>query len=240
MTSQNRFRSRFPAPIAGLLALLALVACGTEHPGEGSEAGGAGPAASGSLLPWAVGNRWTYQVTEDGEVSTKVNTIGEQEPVGGEGPNADVVAYQVTTSKKNGTDRTESWQAPDGDRIVRYRERSYSASTGELVLEEHWDPSKLHIDWSAEHLGEGATWIEEYEETKLPVGEAESQSTRRDRWTVRAVAESITVPAGRFDAVVFQKVGSDTPKTYWYVPGVGKVKETGGQTEELVEYELSP
>ena len=57
---------------------------------------------------------------------------------------------------------------------------------------------------------------------------------------VIALAESITVPAGTFEAVVFQKIGSDTPKRYWYVAGVGKVKETGGQTEELTEYELLP
>jgi hypothetical protein len=29
-------------------------------------------------------------------------------------------------------------------------------------------------------------------------------------------------------------------KTYWYVPGVGKVKETGGQTEELVSFDVDP
>ena len=36
------------------------------------------------------------------------------------------------------------------------------------------------------------------------------------------------------------KAGGSNLKTYWYVPGVGKVKETGGQTEELVSYEVAP
>jgi hypothetical protein len=222
------------------LGLLLVVACGSEEPGENPGAGGGDSVPVGSLLPWAVGNQWTYRVTEDGTVSTKVNTIGDEEPVGGEGPNAELVAYKVTTTKKNGNDRTESWQAPDGDRVLRYRERAYSASTGELELEEYWDPAKLHVDWSAEHLSEGSSWLENYEETKLPVGEAVSHSSRRDRWRVIALAESVTVPAGDFEAVVFEKVGSDTPKRYWYVAGVGKVKETGGQTEELTEYELMP
>jgi hypothetical protein len=224
----------------GLAALLlSLAACGTEDPGE--DQGAAGASSGGPLLPWAVGNTWTYRVTEDGEVSTKVNTIGEEEPVGGEGPNAKLSAYKVTTTKKNGSDHTDSWQAPDGDRVLRYREQSFSASSGELELEEYWEPAKLHIDWSEERLVEGKSWLEEYEETKLPVGDTESKSTRRDRWTVKSLAESVTVPAGTFDnAVVFQKVGNDTPKTYYYVPGLGKVKETGGQTEELVDYELVP
>ncbi len=228
------------ARTSGLLGLLLLPACGSEEPGKSAGSAGAGPTSSGPLLPWAVGNSWTYRVTEDGEVSTKTNTIGEQEPIGGEGPNAELSAYKVTTTKKNGTDRTESWQAPDGDRVLRYRELSYSASTGELELEEYWEPAKLHVEWSEGRLVEGGSWLEEYEETKLPVGETPSTSSRRDRWTVRSLAESVTVPAGTFDAVVFQKLGSDTPKTYWYVAGVGKVKEAGGQTEELTEYELLP
>jgi hypothetical protein len=224
-----------------LTSLLAVAACGSEDPGQTAGAGGDGPTVlRGPLLPFAVGNAWTYQVTEDTDVSTKVTTIGEKEPVGGEGSNAEVEAYKVTTSKKSGTDHTDSWQAPDGDRVLRYREQSFSASTGDLELEEYWEPYKLHVDGTADHLVEGASWLEEYDETKLPVGDTESHSTRRDRWTVRSLAETVTVPAGTFDAVVFQKVGADSLKTYWYVPGVGKVKETGGQTEELMEYELTP
>jgi len=34
---------------------------------------------------------------------------------------------------------------------------------------------------------------------------------------------------------VFIKAGGDKPKKYWYQRGVGKIKETGTQTEELVD-----
>ncbi len=235
--------SRFgqSARLLTLGCLLSVAACGSEDPSKNSGAGGEGAAVDGPLLPWAVGNAWTYRVTEDGAVSTKVTTIMEQQPVGGGGPNAEIEAYKVITTKRNGADHTDSWQAPDGDRVLRYREQSFSASTGDLELEEYWEPHKLHVDWSPEHLVEGASWLEQYEETKLPVGDTASQSTRRDRWTVKARAETVTVPAGTSEnAVALQKVGADTLKTYWYVPGVGKVKETGGQTEELMEYELKP
>jgi hypothetical protein len=233
-------RFRRSVRILTLSSLLSLVACGSEDPGASAGAGGEGPGATptGPLLPWAVGNSWTYRVTEDGMVSDKVTTIGDLEPVGGEGVNAELSAYKVVTTKKNGQDHTDSWQAPDGDRVLRYREQAFSASTGELELDEYWDPYKLHVDGSAEHLVEGSSWLEEYEETKFPVGDTESTSTRRDRWSVKSLSESVTVPAGTFDAVIFQKVGAGSLKTYWYVPGVGKVKETGGQTEELMEYEL--
>ena len=52
----------------------------------------------------------------------------------------------------------------------------------------------------------------------------------------------VTVPAGTFTAVYIQKVSATggSAKTYWYVPGVGKVKELGGQLEELVSYSLAP
>lgn len=228
-----RTARKLPALIwAGLMA----AGCGgsTATPDEGGVDLGTGP-----LLPWKAGNRWTYKVTDDGQVSEKVTTIGELEPVGGTGPNRDVMANKVVT-QKGATDQTLSWQAVSGERVVRYREQSFRASTGELELEEQWDPPKLHIDESPEHMEVGASWLELYDETKLPVGEASTTATARDRWTVIADGESVTVPAGTFKALVLRKAGGSTAKTYWYVRGVGKVKEIGGQTEELSSFEVSP
>ena len=248
-----------------LLAALAL-ACGSEDPGEdngnstggtpggGSSAGGT-PGAGGSsgspamsrgpLLPWTVGNSWTYRATEDGTVTTKRTTVGELEAVGGTGPNKDKMANVVITHKNDtgdgvDLDETRSWQALEGDRVVRYREQSFSRSTKALELEEFWDPHKLHVDSSAERVAVGATWLESYKENKIRVGgQASYDIATNDRWFVDGV-ESITVPAGTFEAVVLRKVsGSMNEKKYWYVPNVGKVKETGGQTEELTEYQVN-
>lgn len=195
--------------------------------------------SDGPWLPWKEGNTWTYRVTHDGVVSTKVVTIMAEETVGGEGPHKGDTAFRVVTKKGEG-DQTISWQVRDGDRVLRYREQSFHAETGELELEEHWDPYKLHFDGSAEHVAEGATWLEAYDETKLPVDGPEETQQARDRWIVDSPSEEVTVPAGTFQAVVVQKAGGSDVKTYWYVRGVGKVKETGGQTEELVSYEVSP
>jgi hypothetical protein len=230
------------------LACLLLFGCGSvdtksDPPGVGGDgSGGSGVQPEGPLLPWAVGNSWTYQVTKDGVVGLKTTTIGEAEPVGGEGPNAEAMAFHVTTAKGDDlNDHTESWQAPSDDepaRIVRYREQSFDVTSGKLELDESWDPHKLHIDGTAEHTVAGASWLESYAETKRPVGLSPSTHDVRELWSVLSDDETVEVPAGTFEHVIhFRKVGGST-KEYWYLRGVGKLKETGSQTEELTEYAL--
>jgi hypothetical protein len=210
----------------------ALTGCGGEDPGSN------GGSSKGPLLPWAEGNSWTYDVTDAMGVKTqKVTTVGAAEPVGGSGPNAALMAFKIVT-EKGVMDETISWQGVVGDKVVRYREQAFGATSGMLSLEEHWDPYKLHVDGSAERTAAGVSWLEIYEETKITNG-SPITAEARDRWTVISASERVEVPAGTFDAVVLQKVGGSS-KTYWYVRGVGKVKETGGQTEELVDYTVAP
>jgi hypothetical protein len=233
----NVSRNRFLLPLLPL-CLVAFSGCGSSDPAATTDEGGKTcTAATGALLPWKVGNSWTYKVTEDGEVTQKVTTIEAQEVVGGSGPNAGKMAYKVVT-KKGVNDQTISWQAPEGDKVVRYREQSFSKSSGLLELEEHWDPYKLHIDGTAEHMVAKTTWLESYKETKTQPTGAVSTATSMDFWTVASECETIQVLSDTYNAVKFTKAGGDL-KTYWYVPGVGKVKETGGQTEELVSKEVS-
>lgn len=195
---------------------------------------------AGDLLPWREGNTWTYRVTNNGVVSMKTTVVGAEESVGGTGPNASKKAFKVTTTKGE-NDRTVSWQAVVGDRVVRYREQAFMQTSGALALEEHWAPHKIHVDGSDARTKAGASWTETFEETKtLPDGTA-TTATVSDSWIVDGVNVEVKVPAGTFRAVVLQKSGgSGSTKTYWYVPGIGKVKETGGQIEELVSYKVAP
>src|SRR5690606_36221026 len=216
--------------LAAGVALVLGLACGGEDPDPT-------PGISAEpLLPWKVGNTWTYKVTDNGVVSTKVTNVGELEPVG-IGPNKDVLAHHVVTTKSDGLDKTESWQAVEGDRVVRYRETSFSAKTGQPTLDEVWSPNKLRVDPSAERTTVGATWQEQYEETKIPAGAAAMTETVVDTWFVDKL-EDVTVPGvGTKTAVVLRKVSrTGNVKRYWFVPGVGKVREEGGQLEELVEF----
>ena len=245
-----KFRLTPSALSCAILACGLALGCGSidpaEHPGtggDGSGGDGSGPKPEGPLLPWSVGNNWTYRVTKDGVVGLKTTTIGDAEAVGGDGPNAEAMAYHVTTAKGTDlNDHTESWQTPSADnpdRVVRYREQSFDATSGKLELDEYWEPEKLHIDGSAEHTVMDASWLESYSETKNEVGLTPTTHDVRERWTVLDDDETLEVPAGTFEHVIhFQKIGSSTSKEYWYLRGVGKLKETGSQTEELTEYEL--
>jgi len=237
--SQDRLIGRHARIALVLAAAVAGAGCGDTDPGAIVTPDC--QAAEGELLPWKTGNTWTYAVNDEGVVSMKETVVGEMEPVMGAGPNKDVTAFKVVTHK-GGMDQTVSWQAPSGDSVIRYREQAFSASTGALELEEHWDPHKLHIDGSAERRITGAEWLEMYQETKMPVGKAVEMHAARDFWSVVSACASVTVPAGTFTAIHLQKVSanSGSVKMYWYVPGVGKVKESGGQLEELVRYTPGP
>lgn len=221
------------------LGLVAL-ACGGDRTSppttEGPDAGELKP-----LLPWTPGRSWTYQVTDADGVTTKVTTVGDEvEPVG-LGPNAEELAYRVVTSKQDGKDKTVSWQAEKGDTVVRYREQSYDASSGTLELETYWDPPRLHADGSAKHTKDGATWSDDFTEIEVAVDAdgnlgTPQESEKSETWQVLAADVEVEVPAKTYShAVLFQKASSGKVKRYWYVRGVGKVKEEGdSQTEELV------
>jgi hypothetical protein len=225
-----------------LIALtLVAVGCVTDAKQDATPDGGA-PDTSVPLLPWAVGNSWTYKVTGKGIVTQKITTIDAEEMVSGTGPHAAEMAYKVVTSKSDGTDKTLSWQMDSDGKVLRYREQAFSASSGDLSLEEHWDPYKLHIDGTTDHTKADANWLETYQETKLPAdGTASTTTEQHDRWSVDQADATVTVPAGTFEhVIVFTKAGGSDLKTYWYLRGVGKLKETGGQTEELVSYMVAP
>jgi hypothetical protein len=105
-----------------MVAVLAAGGCGGADPSSDlSDAAGTLPSGTSAFLPWAEGNSWSYQVTEGQVASTKITTIGPLEAVGGEGPNRQIQAHRVTTSKgAAGTDQTVSWQAQQGERVLRY------------------------------------------------------------------------------------------------------------------------
>jgi hypothetical protein len=241
--------------------VLTLAACTNEEPSQGGSAGTGGAAGSGGApsagsagtdsggsggdtsqawLPWKTGFKWTYRVITDTGTTEKTTTVQGLERVGA-GPHAAKQAFKVVTTKSDGRDKTVSWQAVSGDKVLRFREQSYSASTGELTLDTYWDPYKLHVDGTAEHTRAEASWYEEYQETDEAPGAAPVTTTKKDRWLVEAVEQRVTVPAGTFEHVlVLTKAAASSQKTYYYVRGVGKIKETGGQTEELVSYSVEP
>jgi hypothetical protein len=238
--------SRFAAPFTALTLALALgtTACGdaeVQNPDPGDVTDGLN-----EYLPLEVGNWWTYKVTDGSAVVDKTQTVLEKQKVGGDGPNADLDAFFVRTTKTGSDleDKTESWQATvefeDGQlATVRYREIAYHASTGMKELEEHWDPYKLRFDNF--HTATDGEWEESYTESKAYEDPATPDLTNvahYDVWSIQSDEVPITVPAGMFNARMLVRQPTDPldpPKAYWFVPGVGKVQETGKQTEQLVD-----
>lgn len=221
-----------------LTTLCFSAACVVDEPmaGETGKNNGKVQETKGELYPLAEGNTWTYRVTGDGEKSEKVVTVEAEEEVGGDGPNADKHAFKLVT--KEGDDKSVAWQGVDGKKVVRYREQGFSKKTGEANSNETWDPPRVQVDGSAAHTKRGATWMEEAEHVKQEDEDAPESETESAKWLVDGVDQEVTVPAGTFKALVLRRVTDET-KTYWFVKGVGKVKEAGKKTEELTEYKIA-
>jgi hypothetical protein len=201
----------------------------------------------------SLGATWTYATTEvgDGGVGTvsgtKVVTVEASEPVP---TRAGITAWRIHTNVPSAEDQL-TWQSETATAIVRYRDEIYApgaprtctttSATG-CVESDTYGPSKLRIDITAARVATGATYNESYTETvATPTGS--SSSSKPFAWKVINGAESITVPAGTYTAVHLQKANGNSgaiDKDYWFVLGVGKVKETSsaGRVEVLSSFNI--
>ena len=221
-----------------LTALLTATACGGDDGGvplgpDGGTTGCEVPTAM-RLHPLVVGASWTYSISEpDTPARSKTSTIEALEEVGGRKP-AGTIAYRQRTEKLDGV--TLSWNEDRCTSVVRHRERNYDLANVE-ESDQYYQPSKLRLD---EARAPGATWTMTY--TELEVNPATGQTiviTKDEMWTVVSTSEVVTVPAGTFTTMHTRKVTSGAAeKDYWWAAGVGKVKETGEQTEELTAYTI--
>ena len=215
--------------------------------GNGGMAGGGGQNSAASYEPDPVGATWTYATTDvaDGGTVTGTKSVAVEaiEPVPGR---AGITATRIHTIVPGAEDQM-TWQGESATAIVRYRDDIYLLGAGTATLEEYsvYAPSKLRMDLT--HLTTGQTYDESYTEsvTKVMAGGNSTASTSKPfRWKVINGAESITVPAGTFTAVHVQKANGNSgaiDKDYWFVRGVGKVKETAestGRVEVLTAYHL--
>jgi hypothetical protein len=215
---------------------------------------GTGPVATceGRFLPLKPGARWTYRVRDSLQVPTmKTQTIEAEEPVPRK---PGVRAFRAVVRKGLGlADMTVSWQQVTPDGIHRHQEDSYRPGLmgAPPTLRGHawWEPHKLRIDERRERLRQGAVWTVRFKESSVDAapGSPIEVHDRSERWSVVSVGEEVTVPAGTFkDTLQLRKIGDagasteeggGTDKRYWFACGVGKLREEGMQTEELVSFE---
>ncbi len=229
------------------IALIAvtLTVFGCESGGGG---GGGGPCDDGMkvlpaerYLPLTEGTRWIYKVTDtgNGSITMKTTTVAAPEEIPGSAKEG--AAFKVTTTKtssKGAGDQSISWQQDCGMSVARHLERSYNPGETTHFLEEWWIPFKLRLDERPDKLKVGSYEVN-YDEFHQLVGGMRTTQKRSERWTVVSVGQPLTVLGKRYnDCLDIKRTGTDlgatSMKEYWYCKGVGKVKETGGQLEELM------
>ncbi len=227
------------------LATLALAACGGSTSSSGPDGApgsidAAAPPADGPVLndryePRVVGSVWTYKMT-DTTTSTsavKKSTVEAFEDVGG--THAGTFAYRVRIEKLNGV--TIAYETYEGDLAVRYAQTDLDLN-GATVDTQSENPYRLKIDESPSHLVANATYSENFDETTTDVNGTKTNA-KTENWQVVATAESVTVPAGTYTALHLVRTNPTNGKSkdFWFVQGIGKVKEIGGgQDEELMSY----
>ncbi len=204
-----------------------------------ADSGGTGSTTgvdtSTHLFPLTVGNSWTFNIIKAGTVAgEKTQTV-----IGTTHSDAAGGQVFVLESAKPNDKSTVSHQARIGADTVRFQEEYFSGAVNKG--KETYSPHKLRI--FDDKIIVGQEREDSYsEQTFTASGQLKSEAAKNEVWVIAAI-ETITVAAGTFEnAVKIERTSNvaASSKTYWFVPGVGKVKEISlGQTEELTSYHLA-
>lgn len=186
--------------------------------------------------PWATGAVWSYKLTDPNtgmSASNKLTTVMAPRDVGG--VHAGKTAYFVHIEQLRGS--KDVYETLNGELDIRYMSIFYDAN-GAMTSTDVDQPYRLKLDESAAHTKTGAQWSETFTETSTGA----QPKTKTEQWRVISSQEQITVIAGTYTALHVQRTSSGGAlQDYWYVRGVGKVKETGGgQNEELISFTPAP
>jgi len=228
-------------PLAAL-ALMAGLACdgpalpGTPPPTPAPDGGG-DPVPSQperSLYPITQGSTWTYRITEQGLAPYEkvLEVLGAQALPGSPGASA-ILVRSIQPHLQE-----DAYLVEHDGFVMRVREED--RKQGNLARTTTWLPATIKSLADSREAGWSGSFTTQ-ETIRFPAGD-EEQKERVYVWRVLAT-ESVTVPAGTFEAVKVERVRPDKPdslRTYWLVPGIGKVKETGERLEELVAHDVRP
>jgi len=227
--------------IYGALAgALALGGCGggsgTSSPLSGGGGGSGSDAAvqptSGDYEPLAVGLSWTYHVNDNGVSYDKTSAVIATEDAGGQAPGV-TVFHLVDTFP---ADKQNTWYQVDGQVVKRLHDNDLDGG-GNVKTEDWYSPYRLRVDETPEHTVAGATWSLSFTDTHTPAMKAATSVMKTDNWRVDGVDEPVTVPYGTFAALHVSRTDptDGSIKSFWFVRGIGKVKETNssGHLEEL-------
>ncbi len=229
-----------------LVVASGLLACGGpalpgdgHHPKDSHDDGGGPDGSPGTpppaenLWPLTTGSTWRYRITDPvrGVFEKRVTVLGPMDV-----PERGGRAIAVESTQPHLTER--SWQLESGGLVVRLREED--ERYGVPLRAAIWVPSTLK-SLSAKQPAGWSRSFTAHEIERLADGTVKEEKDRVYVWKVVAVDEPVTTPAGTFEALKVTRERPDKPtyaRTYWLVPGVGKVREEGERTEELIEYQV--
>jgi hypothetical protein len=251
MSKEIKMREKSQKMFALVLGIV-FAGCGPAAPGTmATGLGGSGgePAEGGvtvaegnAYLPLAIGAAWTYRVSNPaGTTADKMTVVEAMEPAGG---TAGPVAFRIRNEALDGT--TINWEQLSGMVMVRYRQHTLDTAAN-LLLDKTYAPSSVVFDESGNRLVAGATWNETYAQTQTPTAGQPKTSQELVKWTVEAIDDVVSVPAGVFTCIRVRRHHSSSmnpaDEVTWYAQGTGRVKETGAgslsdETRELVSVTL--
>jgi len=233
------------AALSLLVCLPVIASSGCSSGGQSGDGGmpGAGlfdarqAATTGRYIPLSVGAGWTWDGFDtlsglSGVTDSRVEALEAMT-----GAKAGVSAYRIRSVTLSGA--TLNWQQDTGTAIVRHREQ-FLDPAGALKSDHLFTPRKLRLDEDPARIVAGASWTETYDDVvTAPVSQPASPVTVT--WTVEAVNEMVTVPAGTFSCLRVRSVetgpmGYDS--TFWFARNVGKVKEDGTEIRNLIGYRI--
>jgi hypothetical protein len=214
---------------------------GATSAGDGGAGSGGAPAVANGAdyYPMTDGATWTYRHMGGSTVWDEVVMQSATTYMGKPG-----VLLEDNPSPSGS--RSETVLVSDGSRIARVYQEEFTGATLELTTA--YDPGFLRYDRSWEEQSPGYAETAMYVRTeKDAAGTITGESDRAHRFTVEALDDSVTVPAGTFSDCLrvrrnrVRAPGSEMKEgdddLFWFCPGIGKVREEDqitGQTEELV------
>lgn len=254
--------------VAALAAGWMLVGCGGgnslpggEGPGQSNPDGDVGlpgdpdpgeqenPAAR-SLWPLTAGSVWVYDIQDPvhGNFQKHVTAVGTRDVPGAPAGTTGMMVHSKQDRVATGVVYEEySWQVEQSNGlVVRLREEDHR--DGVQVRTTTWAPATVK---SLARAPSSLPWVYQsavQELTVLGDGSKENSDPTYS-WRVLEVGVTVHTKAGTFtNAVKIRRdkltdageVKEGKERTYWLVPGIGKVREEGERTEDLAAYDVKP
>ena len=220
--------------------MVATIACGgddeptTDGGSSGDGGAGADPCGFNStrFLPFDVGNTWSYRVTDtnSGDITTKSQSIEETRT---DATFGDVIVQ--LTQKNNGS--TRSLFKLDANELIRLQQEDLDIG-GTVERVTVYDPGQTRLSETDANLADGATWTENYTAAVTETGMTTVTTSRTEAWTVLGVDVACESGIGSLKCLHVKRertAGGIATKEFWYAQGVGKVRETGSNQQEVLQ-----